>query len=370
MFKNVICLIGISAALSATGMGCNSATPPPAATPAQCTNCSAITPENFVAALVSLAQSGQIAAGYSGSKVVKDPALQNGWFVIWDGATQSYMAVDVAEPDLGGYCSQNETVCSNLNPQAAALTFVTDGNKPVYEAQSVASGSGSVSGTNGGGTYFYGSYSGSSSTVVAVGSYTSGYYGSESVQPNQPLTSASEYSGGGLPVYPVSGQPGYNTVTAYSVKPTGQNDASGAAIYTDTYGEGMLFSQGSQTRDTDLQQANLQRAGLVQRAAMVSANFQMDFGKAVQLTTLADKLNAIQSAGQSLSDGDRSAVLQTLNGIAGTTQEQLSKAVIQSLQGNSQPAQELVETISKNLGMPSSASLKNQILPQLGLDLN
>jgi hypothetical protein len=52
------------------------------------------------------------------------------------------------------------------------------------------------------------------------------------------------------------------------------------------------------------------------------------------------------------------------------TSDQLSTAIVQQMKGNNQPTQDLVETISKNLGMPNSATLKNQILPQLGLDLN
>jgi hypothetical protein len=62
--------------------------------------------------------------------------------------------------------------------------------------------------------------------------------------------------------------------------------------------------------------------------------------------------------------------MQTLQGIAGVSATDLSNAVTQQLQGNGQAASDLVETISKNLGMPSSATLRNQILPQLGLDLN
>jgi hypothetical protein len=363
VFKSGLILV----VLGALGLGCNSTPPPPAATPGACTNCSAITPDSFVSALVQLAQSGQIAAGYAGSKIVKEQAAQAGWFVIWNGATQAYQAVNINEPDLGGYCTQNEALCSNLNPQSAALSFVADGNRPVFEAQSVTSGSGSVSG-NLGGTYFFGNYSGSSATAVNVGTYAQGSFGTEGQQPNPPL--GHDDVGNAYLLYPIQKLAAGDTITAYTVKATGQNDSSGAAIYTDTYGQGTLYSQNTDTRDTDLQQANLQQTNFAQRAATVSANFQMDFAKAVQLTTLSDKLTAIKSQGQALTNDDRTAVMQTLQAVAGVSSDDLSKAVTQQLQGNGQAANDLVETISKNLGMPSSATLRNQILPQLGLDLN
>jgi phosphoglycerol transferase MdoB-like AlkP superfamily enzyme len=178
------------------------------------------------------------------------------------------------------------------------------------------------------------------------------------------------------PTYPHYGSVASTTVIDGQTVNTGSTIVNGTQIQAGygtsayTYGDGTLYSTQNQTRDTDLQQAQMQQAQFYQRAAAVSANFQMDFSKAVQLTTLSDKLDAIRNQGQALSDDDRAAMMQNLSGIVGVTSDDVSNAVVAQLKGNVQPTQDLIEAISKNLGMPSSTTLKDQILPQLGLGLD
>jgi hypothetical protein len=343
--------------------GSTTTTPPPAAA-GVCSNCTAVTPENFVSALVQLAQSGQVASSYAQSTLTKEQSVQTGWFVIWDGGTQNYQAIHLTgSSDITGYCTNSGATCSNINPQAAALAFTEDGNKPVYSGGSNTSG---TVVTNTGGTISTSTYNGSTTDTGngVVGTYAFGNFGDEGTsQPTETYnftTSQWVDQASGLPF--INGTGSY--VTGYSVAPT-QN-----GLYTDTYGQGTLYSQNNDTRDTDLQQANLQLANFTKRAAAVSANFQMDFSKAVQLTTLSDKLTALQGAGQAISSDDRSAIMQSLSGIVGVTSDQLTTAMVENMKGNTQPTQDLVDAISKNLGMPNSATLKDQILPQLGLDLN
>lgn len=315
----------LSAALIAMsfGSGCNNQYS--AAASATCSNCSAITPQNFVSSLVSLAQSGQINSAYANSTLTKAASLQPGTFVIWDGASQTYMAITIQAS-----CTPGEAGCANSNPQAAALGFANANITTHYQVV------GGVNSPNG--TYYAGSF----------GTYT---------------VSSSDYAGGGF-------TEGAGNVSGINLVATGQTDAVGNPIFTDVFGDGELYSQSSGTRDTDLQQANLQRNAFVQRAATISAGLQMDFQKAVQLTTLSDKLTTIANQGQAMTDNDRAAMMQSLSGIAGVTTDDLSNAITQQMQGNSQPTSDLVDTIAKNLGMPSSIALKNKILPQLGIDLN
>jgi hypothetical protein len=360
--NRIIALSLISALVSAIGMGCNSSTP--AAVGPSCTGCSAITPENFVGALISLAQSGQIAAGYAGSKLIKDPSLNSGWFVIWDGATQGYVAVNVYNADLGGFCTQAETVCSGLNPQAAALAFAGGGNVPVYGQGSVSTSSGSITTTSSNGTVSFGTYSGTSSNEHQIGTYISGGYGSESISPTDTVNAYGNLS------YPVNNEVyGNDRVTGYYVAPTGQNDSSGAPIFKDTYGANMLFSEQGATKDVDLQRAQVQNAGFLQKAADISSGLQMSFNSAVQLVHLADKIQTLQTSQNQLTDTDRSAVTQSLLGIAGITQDEVNQAVQGGLAGKMENANALFEKVAQNLGMPS-ATLRDQILPKLGVNLN
>jgi hypothetical protein len=125
----------------------------------------------------------------------------------------------------------------------------------------------------------------------------------------------------------------------------------------------------SDTRDTDLQQANLQSATLANRAQTLSTQFQMSIGAATQLAVLGDKVQLMTSQGQELSDDDRDAITQSALSIAGISSDEVNQAFRQSVSGDNTATDALVEKAAKNLGMTSSENLKGQLLQALGVQL-
>jgi hypothetical protein len=128
-------------------------------------------------------------------------------------------------------------------------------------------------------------------------------------------------------------------------------------------------STDSGTRDTDLQQANLQSATLASRAQMLSTQFQMSVSAATQLAVLGDKVQLMTSQGQELSDADRDAITQSALSIAGVTSDEVNQAFQQSVAGDNSATDALVAKAAQNLGMPSSDNLRGQLLQALGVQL-
>jgi len=126
---------------------------------------------------------------------------------------------------------------------------------------------------------------------------------------------------------------------------------------------------GTDTHDTDLQRAEAQEQNLADRAQGISSQYQMDYDKALELTKLADKVQAMTVQGQ-MTEDDRDAVVASAMGAAGVTEEEVNAAVASVAQnGNQKAINALMEKAAKNLGMPSSAGLRDQILPSLGIQL-
>ena len=128
-------------------------------------------------------------------------------------------------------------------------------------------------------------------------------------------------------------------------------------------------SVGSGTHDTDLQRAEVQQQSLTDRAQDISTQFQMDFTKALELTKLADKVQSMTVQGQMTSE-DRSAVVDSAMGMAGITEAEVNSAVSSvAIDGNQKAINALLEKAAANLGMQSSAGLRDQLLPSLGIQL-
>ena len=131
---------------------------------------------------------------------------------------------------------------------------------------------------------------------------------------------------------------------------------------------GTLYSNPQETKDTELQQAQVQQTSYLQRAANVSAHYQMSFTSAAQLTALADKINA--ATAQQLTAADLQAVSNAILKIAGLSSDQVTQAVSASAGGSDTLANSLVTQVAQNLGMPSDAMLRDEILPSLGVTLS
>jgi hypothetical protein len=94
----------------------------------------------------------------------------------------------------------------------------------------------------------------------------------------------------------------------------------------------------------------------------------MDFGAAMQLTQLADKFDKLSISGK-MTDEDRAAIIDSTLGVAGISQADVNKALQAQMDGKKDALNDLLEKGAKNLGMPNSAGLRDQILPQLGIRL-
>ena len=126
----------------------------------------------------------------------------------------------------------------------------------------------------------------------------------------------------------------------------------------------------SDSKDVDLQRAKLQEIDLKNRAEIVAGQFQMSLEGALQLTQLADTMQLL-SAQNKFTGEDQIAISQAALSVAGISQEEFRTAMADFFQRQNKRAFDpLIEKGAKNLGMPSSVSLRDQILPSLGLNLN
>ena len=56
-------------------------------------------------------------------------------------------------------------------------------------------------------------------------------------------------------------------------------------------------------------------------------------------------------------------------GIAGLSQDYLNKTIAEGIKGNTAAVDEAYAQAAANLGMPSAANLRDQLLPALGVEL-
>lgn len=128
-------------------------------------------------------------------------------------------------------------------------------------------------------------------------------------------------------------------------------------------------SLSGRTRDVDLQRANYEQQALNARAQVVADKFQMNFDSAIQLTQLSDKIQVMKKQGQ-MTTADRDALTQSAFGIAGVTPDEVNNALSQSIAGDDRATDELLDKAATNLGMPSGAALRDQLLPAMGVKTN
>jgi len=127
-------------------------------------------------------------------------------------------------------------------------------------------------------------------------------------------------------------------------------------------------SIGGTTKDVDLQRAQLADADLDQRAQILVNQYQMNLGSARQLAQLSNQMNHLIALGQLTSD-DQMALAKSALGVAGISMDQVNEAVSKLQNGDSSGVDELITKGASNLGLPSEAMLRDQILPSLGISL-
>jgi hypothetical protein len=133
------------------------------------------------------------------------------------------------------------------------------------------------------------------------------------------------------------------------------------------FSSGASDSQDTDTKDVDLQRAEIQDQNMNYRAQAIADKFSMDFGSAHQLAVLADRVQTLSARG-AVSADDEHGVIQAAMGIAGISQDEINSAIVQSLQGNESATNSLMEKAAQNLGMSSTATLRDQLLPALGIN--
>jgi hypothetical protein len=126
---------------------------------------------------------------------------------------------------------------------------------------------------------------------------------------------------------------------------------------------------GQGTKDTDLMKASVQIQAIESRAESLANQFQMSVESARQLTQLADRMQTLTNVGQGqLSDGDREALTRAALGVAGISYDDVKNATAQIISGgNTTAVDDLMTKAATHLGMTSTATLRDQILPTLGI---
>ena len=128
-------------------------------------------------------------------------------------------------------------------------------------------------------------------------------------------------------------------------------------------------SASGDTKDVDLQRSDFQQSSITNRAQSFANQFQMDFGKALQLIQLADKVHALTLRGE-LTTQERQTIIDGTLATTGIKSDEVNGAIAGMIQNGDQTAMNLLmDKAAKNLGMPSSAGLRDQLLPALGIHL-
>jgi hypothetical protein len=124
------------------------------------------------------------------------------------------------------------------------------------------------------------------------------------------------------------------------------------------------------TKDIDLQRAQLAQQDLQDRAQMIATQYQMSLEGALELTQLSDTMQKL-TAQNKFTGEDQLAISQAALSVAGIGQVEFQVAMANYLNNHDQNAfNAIIDHGAQHLGMPSSAALRDQILPSLGLNVN
>jgi len=170
---------------------------------------------------------------------------------------------------------------------------------------------------------------------------------------------------GGPPIhYPI-------VVDPIVVDPISSGGSSGGIVPVSVSSSGSSGSASisGDTKDVDLQRAALQTQDIEDRAQGLASQFSMNIDAARNLTQIADKMSVLTNQSGGMTDDDRTSLTEAALGAAGISNDQVSAAYANYLNGDTTAVETLLSQAATNLGMPSSAGLKDQILPSLGINL-
>lgn len=147
----------------------------------------------------------------------------------------------------------------------------------------------------------------------------------------------------------------------------GQAKSEFANLNKNIFAGRVTHSASSKSVDTDLQIAQVQQADFEARAEQIANRFQMELNSARQLTQLADKVEEMTRK-SGLSSDDREAITESALGVAGISTDEVNQAIGKMLdEGNQKPIDALMNKAARNLGMPSSVGIREELLPALGI---
>ena len=126
---------------------------------------------------------------------------------------------------------------------------------------------------------------------------------------------------------------------------------------------------GDGTKDVELQKSDLDSANVEAQVQTIANQYQMKADAARQLVTLANQFQAATAQG-SMTAEDREAIVNGAMAVAGISADEVNAAVTKKAQNNDDSGiADLMNKAATNLGMPSSAGLRDQLLPALGIQI-
>jgi hypothetical protein len=248
----------------------------------------------------------------------------------------------------------------NGTPQVTTTTTpATSGSSGSAGAVSTGAGSGSTSS--------------GSTTPPTTGSTGTGTITPTPVTTPTPTPAGLVSAGGGDYIDPSTGNLWVSTGgQTYLNADTGDLMISlGGGSYLNTATGQIVFSVSDGTKDVNLQQSQIQQQSQNSRAQSLVGQFGMSFDKAVQVTALSDRMQQLTRSNGQMSADDQAQLLDSAYAVVGVSGDAVRAATVKIIQDHDpSAANALVEQAAKNLGMPSSAALRSQILPSLGIVLN
>ena len=145
--------------------------------------------------------------------------------------------------------------------------------------------------------------------------------------------------------------------------------SNGSLVIVSSTGGSVANSLESGTKDVDLQQAEIEQQQVEGRAQALASEFSMNIDAARQLTQISDKMAVLQAQANGMSDDDRAALAGAALNVAGISGDDVNQAYAAYVNGDHAAVNNLVIRAANNLGMPSDAGLREQLLPSLGINL-
>lgn len=142
--------------------------------------------------------------------------------------------------------------------------------------------------------------------------------------------------------------------------------------YTDIFGEdyyegfdsGLLYEDGAEVTDVSMLQGEAENKAFAQKAAAVSATYNVSIETSLSLVTLGKKVETMMAnGGGELTTADQEALMGDLQKLTGVTLEDVNNAA-----GDKVAQEQMLQGIADKIGT-SSQNLTDALLPALGINV-